>query len=144
MTLDLSGFSSAAAHCSTFLLSSAKRRAQGESVNLLSESREGMEDYDYSTVSLDRYWSWVGIPYFLFVIGFGLFVLFKVTGTGTYAGPSQIKAVISDILGHPVGAGPSAGAAKPTPNAANVGKAGKNVPQANLLGIDPSLPKPPP
>lgn len=100
-----------------------------------------MEDYDYSTVSLDRYWSWVGIPYFIFVIGFGLFVLFKVTGTGTYAGPSQIKAVISDILGHPVGAGP---VAKPAPSAANVGKAGKNVPTANLLGIDPSLPRPPP
>jgi hypothetical protein len=108
-----------------------------------------MEDYDYSTVSLDRYWNRVGIPYFLFVIGFGLFVLFKVTGTGTYAGPSQIKAVISDILGRPVGAGaaPSAGAgaAKPAPtaSAANAGKAAKNVPTANLLGIDPSLPRPP-
>ncbi len=90
-----------------------------------------MEDYDYSTVSLDRYWNRVGIPYFLFVIGFGLFVLFKVTGAGTYAGPSQIKAVISDILGRPVGAP----AAAPVAAAANAGKPKKEVLLTNQLGM---------
>ena len=104
-----------------------------------------MEDYDYSTVSLDRYWNYVGIPYLLFIIGFGLFVLFKVTGTGTSAGPFQIKAVIADILGRPVGAGAAtagkgaapAAAPKPPPKPAGNG-------MANLLGIDPSLQRPPP
>jgi hypothetical protein len=107
-----------------------------------------MEDYDYSTVSLDRYWSYVGIPYFLFIIGFGLFVLFKVTGTGTSAGPFQIKAVIADILGRPVGTGAASGAtagkgvvpvALPKPPSKPAGNG-----MANLLGIDPSLPRPPP
>jgi hypothetical protein len=98
-----------------------------------------MEDYDYSTVSLDRFWNRVGIPYFLFVIAFGLFVLFKVTGTGTAAGPFQIKAVVADILGRPVGTGAASGATAgkgPTKSAGNG--------MANLLGIDPSLPRPPP
>ncbi len=82
-----------------------------------------MEDYEYSVISLDQYWSYVGVPYFLFILGFGLFVLFKITGTGTYAGPAQIKATLRDILSRPseVGAGP---ASRTSSNSSNYVPAG--------------------
>lgn len=35
---------------------------------------------EYTSVSLDRYWNYIGVPYFLLVLLFALFVLFRIGG----------------------------------------------------------------
>ena len=57
---------------------------------LPSESSEKMEVYE---VSLDKYWSYIGIPYFFIVLAFGLYVLFSASYMQLAETPTMLKAV---------------------------------------------------
>ncbi len=70
---------------------------------------------EYSTVSLNQYWSTIGIPYFFIVIVFCLFVLFNISGSALSSRDEILKfmAELKERKPHYRG-GPGAAAAGPS------------------------------
>lgn len=51
-------------------------------------------------ISLDRYWRWVGLPLFVVVMSFGIFVLFQVGGA-QMAGTATVLSTIASLKERP-------------------------------------------
>ena len=51
-------------------------------------------------ISLDRYWRWVALPLFFFVMSFGIFVLFRVGGA-QMAGTATVLSTIASLKERP-------------------------------------------
>jgi hypothetical protein len=46
-------------------------------------------------VSLDKYWMYVALPLFIYVMGFGIFVLFRIGGSQTAESPTVLSTIAS-------------------------------------------------
>jgi hypothetical protein len=71
---------------------------------------------EYTSVSLDRYWNYIGVPYFLAVLVFALFVLFSVGGA-TLSSETSIQQFMRNLKQRQLQRGVPAAAAAPTAGA---------------------------
>jgi len=68
------------------------------------------------SVSMDRYWNNIGTPLFFIVLGFGLFVLFSLSGIQT-ASPNAIFSIVARMPPPPPARRQNSGAGSPPPKA---------------------------
>jgi len=80
------------------------------------------------SVSMDRYWNNIGTPFFFIVLGFGLFVLFSLSGIQT-ASPGAIFSIVARM--------------PPPPPARRPKNAGANAPPPPSAPPAPTAPPPP-